>query len=93
MIEEELGVESMIDALIEREGGYSNHPADKGGPTCFGITEAVARAHGYAGAMRNLPRDEAVAGTDGDGRMIGWILVYASVVIVLAALALWERSP
>ena len=61
MIEEELGVESMIDALIEREGGYSNHPADKGGPTCFGITEAVARAHGYAGAMRNLPRDEAVA--------------------------------
>jgi hypothetical protein len=42
---------------------------------------------------KGLPRDEAVAGTDGDGRMIGWILVYASVVIVLAALALWERSP
>ena len=38
-----------------------NHPADKGGPTCFGITEAVARAHGYRGAMRQLPRDEAVA--------------------------------
>ena len=36
-----------------------NHPADKGGPTCFGITEAVARAHGYAGAMRNLPREDA----------------------------------
>jgi lysozyme family protein len=27
--------------LIEREGGYVNHPADKGGPTCFGITETV----------------------------------------------------
>ena len=39
----------------------SNHPADKGGPTCFGITEAVARAHGYAGAMRQLPREEAAA--------------------------------
>ena len=38
-----------------------NHPADKGGPTCFGITEAVARAHGYAGAMRTLPRIEAAA--------------------------------
>ena len=54
-------VEALIDALIEREGGYVNHPADKGGPTCFGITEAVARAHGYAGAMAKLPRDEAAA--------------------------------
>jgi lysozyme family protein len=51
----------LIDGLIEREGGYVNHPADKGGPTCFGITEAVARAHGYGGAMRDLPRDEAAA--------------------------------
>jgi len=57
----EFDVDMLIDALIEREGGYANHPADKGGPTCFGITEAVARAHGYAGAMRNLPRDEAAA--------------------------------
>ncbi len=50
-----------VDALIEREGGYVNHPADRGGPTCFGITEAVARAHGYAGAIRYLPREEAAA--------------------------------
>ena len=55
-------VDQMVDALIEREGGYVNHPADKGGPTCFGITEAVARAHGYAGPMRQLPRD----GSGGD---------------------------
>jgi lysozyme family protein len=51
----------LIDDLIEREGGFVNHPADKGGPTRFGITEAVARAHGYSGAMAMLPRDEAVA--------------------------------
>ena len=57
----ETNVEALIDALIEREGGYSNHPADRGGPTKFGITEAVARAHGYSGAMRELPREEAVA--------------------------------
>ena len=56
-----IGVDSLIDGLIEREGGYANHPADKGGPTCFGITEAVARAHGYSGAMRDLPREEAEA--------------------------------
>jgi lysozyme family protein len=54
-------VNELIDGLIEREGGYVNHPADRGGPTCFGITEAVARAHGYRGAMRALPREEAAA--------------------------------
>ncbi len=52
-------IDELVDALIEREGGYVNNPADKGGPTSFGITEAVARANGYAGPMRQLPRDEA----------------------------------
>ena len=47
--------------IIEREGGYANHAADRGGLTRFGITEAVARAHGYGGAMAALPRDEAAA--------------------------------
>ena len=54
-------VDAMVDALIEREGGFVANPADKGGPTCFGITEAVARANGYRGAMRQLPREEAAA--------------------------------
>jgi len=54
-------IDELIDALIDREGGYANHPADRGGPTKYGITEAVARAHGYRGPMRSLPRDEAVA--------------------------------
>jgi lysozyme family protein len=49
-------VDQLIDALIGREGGYVNNPADKGGATNFGITEAVARANGYAGDMRAMPR-------------------------------------
>jgi lysozyme family protein len=60
-VDEAMDVDGLIEALIEREGGYADHPADKGGPTCFGITEAVARAHGYRGPMRQLPRDEAIA--------------------------------
>ena len=56
-----MDVDELIDALIDREGGYANHPSDRGGPTKYGITEAVARAHGYSGAMRDLPRDEAAA--------------------------------
>lgn len=50
-----MDIDELIDEVIEREGGYSNHPADRGGATRWGITEAVARAHGYAGAMDELP--------------------------------------
>ena len=56
-----MDIDNLIDAVIDCEGGYANHLADRGGPTKYGITEAVARAHGYSGAMRNLPRDEAAA--------------------------------
>lgn len=48
-----------IDDLIQREGGYVNHPGDKGGPTKYGITESVARSHGYNGNMQDLPREMA----------------------------------
>ena len=51
----------LIDPLLDREGGYVNHPSDRGGPTAYGITQAVARANGYYGPMRALPREEAVA--------------------------------
>jgi lysozyme family protein len=60
-MDETIDVDGLIDGLLEREGGYVANPADKGGPTCFGITEAVARANGYRGPMRQLPREEAAA--------------------------------
>ena len=54
-------IDAMIEATIGKEGGYSNHPSDRGGPTRWGITQAVARREGYAGDMKTLPREKAVA--------------------------------
>lgn len=50
----------LIDDLIDREGGYVDNPHDKGGPTCWGITESVARKHGYKGRIQDMPRAFAV---------------------------------
>lgn len=52
-------IERIIDDVIGREGRYSNHPSDRGGETMWGITAAVARRYGYAGAMRDMPRSTA----------------------------------
>ncbi|TPG13049.1 glycoside hydrolase family 108 protein [Sphingomonas oligophenolica] len=56
-----MDIDTLIDAVIDREGGYVNHPADRGGETRYGITVAVARADGYRGAMHDFPRASAVA--------------------------------
>ncbi len=60
-MDHELDIDRLLDDVVEREGGFVDHPADRGGATCFGVTEAVARAHGYRGAMRHFPRDKALA--------------------------------
>jgi lysozyme family protein len=56
-----MDIHALIDEVIAREGGYSNHPADRGGATNWGITQAVARDNGFVGDMRALPRATAVA--------------------------------
>ena len=38
-------IEQMIDDVIRREGGYVDHPRDRGGPTNFGITQATLSRH------------------------------------------------
>ena len=40
--------------LLGHEGGFSNHPDDKGGATMYGVTEQVARQNGYAGPMKDM---------------------------------------
>jgi lysozyme family protein len=48
-----------FEKLLKYEGGFSDHSADPGGKTRYGITEAVARDVGYRGDMRELPLDLA----------------------------------
>jgi len=36
-----MNIDAMLEDMIEREGGYVNHPNDRGGPTKYGITEAT----------------------------------------------------
>ena len=56
-----MNVDQIIEGIVGREGGFTDNPKDKGGPTRWGITQAVARQYGYTGDMRTLPREVAKA--------------------------------
>jgi lysozyme family protein len=55
---------SAVEEVLKREGGYVNHPADRGGPTNFGITQStLARYRGRkvsAAEVKAMSRDEAI---------------------------------
>lgn len=54
-----MNFDAAFEVLLKHEGGFVDHPADPGGKTRFGITEAVARQAGYTGDMRELPMPQA----------------------------------
>ena len=58
-------IEVLIGRVIDREGGYVNHSADRGGPTNMGITlKTLSDWRGVpctADDVKNMPRDEAAA--------------------------------
>lgn len=56
---EALGLK-LIDQVLGHEGGYVNHPDDKGGETNWGVTVATARRAGYTGDMKAMTRAQAV---------------------------------
>ena len=49
-----------LNDLVAREGDYVFDPKDSGGETNYGITLATARAYGYKGPMRDLPKSTAL---------------------------------
>lgn len=51
--------EEFLADLLQKEGGFVDHPADSGGATNYGITIKVARSYGYFGDMRALPKSMA----------------------------------
>lgn len=54
-------IQDIIEGIIDREGRYSNNPADPGGETMWGWTKAAAREYGYTGEMIDMPRSWAEA--------------------------------
>ena len=54
-----MNFDAAFSKLIDHEGDFSNHAADPGGSTRYGVTEVVARQVGYRGDMRELPLDLA----------------------------------
>lgn len=54
-----MSFDPVIDAILNKEKGFVDHPSDRGGPTNWGITQAVARANGYEGDMRLMPESFA----------------------------------
>lgn len=60
----------IIAAVFAVEGGYVNDPADLGGATNHGVTQAVAREHGYTGDMRDFPKTCEVEITESGSTLV-----------------------
>lgn len=68
------------------EGGYVDDPSDSGGATNWGVTERVAREHGYTGHMRDLPQATARA----IAKRAYWDPLQLDVIDMLFPALAWE---
>ena len=61
--------DQLIDAILRREGGFVDHPADRGGPTKFGITLATLTEYRKPAPVT---ADDVKALTEPEARQIFW---------------------
>lgn len=61
-------IEHILDQIIRREGGYVNHPADRGGPTQYGITAQTLG--GWRKLGRAATASEVAVFTESEARAI-----------------------
>lgn len=54
-----MNLDQYLSKLIEIEGGYVDHPNDRGGPTIWGITTQTARAFKYTGDIQAMTKETA----------------------------------
>lgn len=55
-------IEQILDLVLEKEGGFVDHPDDKGGPTNFGVTLKTLRAHianATVDTLKSITKDDA----------------------------------
>lgn len=71
----------IIAAVVAVEGGFSDNPKDPGGATNHGVTEKVARDHGYDGHMRDLTKEMAES------------IYYEDYIVKPGYVPFMERSP
>lgn len=83
-----MNFEQAFELLLGHEGGFVDNPDDPGGATKWGITERVARAHGYQGPMRDLP----VAVARGIAKIAYWDTVRADLLPAAVRYAVFDAA-
>lgn len=83
-----MNFEQAFEKLLGHEGGFVDHPSDPGGATKWGITAAVARAHGYQGPMQDLP----VAAARGIAKIAYWDTVRADLLPAAVRYAVFDAA-
>ncbi len=48
-----------LNVVFDAEGGFSNNPNDRGGPTNYGISEAFLESIGYGKTPEEITREDA----------------------------------